>query len=552
MAHMLSLTASCVTRPTLTAKTSRVCSATLRSRGINGQVLTPRVRPTRRTAPVQVVHAASRAREADIEDSAKGFLANKDQQKTAYGLLAVVWGIVAAAKIFATQQFFQHVFAAAPSAGLLGLQKLAGFSSLAPAVAAYTLAKAARGGRLDSQTYLRQNLGLAVAGTMTLIYLWKTPATVMEPIYQKLATGLAAFTAIVGGAVYSQTSGHKFNLSKIAEGFGNSVAALLSPENTNAGIYSFLSAGLGLYSLVLLFGSHELAAQWLFIGSGQVSLFLQREIGLSAFLAAIQTYCLKDAADRGRIGKSTFKNLNLSLAVIAVGNAASLWYAASHEAMWTTQNYIRLAFLALQVITFSYNWIESDRDESEDVNKIERAFDDATDGLRDVLSKGEREAKKLLNKGEDAADDVKHKGKKYADKAEDKAEDLGDKAQDKWGEAKHEGKKYANKAEDEAGDLGDKAKGQAKDTKREADRWGDKAGDKSEDLGDKARNAARNTERKADKWGDKAENKAEDLGDKAKGAAKDTEREADRLGNKAEGEAKDAGRDGKGLFGRRR
>ena len=67
-------------------------------------------------------------------------MGNKDQQKTAYGLLAVVWAIVAAAKIFATQQFFQHVFATAPSAGFLSLQKLAGFSSLAPAVAAYTLA----------------------------------------------------------------------------------------------------------------------------------------------------------------------------------------------------------------------------------------------------------------------------------------------------------------------------------------------------------------------------------------------------------------------------
>ena len=45
--------------------------------------------------------------------------------------------------------------------------------------------KAAKGGHLDSHTYLRQNLGLAVAGTMTLIYLWKTPAGVMEPVYQK-------------------------------------------------------------------------------------------------------------------------------------------------------------------------------------------------------------------------------------------------------------------------------------------------------------------------------------------------------------------------------
>ena len=37
----------------------------------------------------------------------------------------------------------------------------------------------------------------------------------------------------------------------------------------------------------------QLAAQWLVIGAGDVSLYLQREIGLSTFLGAIQTYCLK-------------------------------------------------------------------------------------------------------------------------------------------------------------------------------------------------------------------------------------------------------------------
>lgn len=70
-----------------------------------------------------------------------GFLGDKDQQKTAYGLMAVVWGAIAFTKIFATQMFFDHVFASTvnPHVGLLGLTKLAGFSSLAPAVAAYTL-----------------------------------------------------------------------------------------------------------------------------------------------------------------------------------------------------------------------------------------------------------------------------------------------------------------------------------------------------------------------------------------------------------------------------
>ena len=34
---------------------------------------------------------------------------------------------------------------------------------------------------------------------------------------------------------------------------------------------------------------------------------------------------MQDAADRKRLGRSTFKNLNLGLAAIAAGNASALW-----------------------------------------------------------------------------------------------------------------------------------------------------------------------------------------------------------------------------------
>ncbi|DBA92234.1 TPA: hypothetical protein ACH3X1_015941 [Trebouxia sp. C0004] len=341
------------------------------STGASVQGLAPSVRRARRVA--SVVRASSAA--GEVEESAQGFLGDQDQQKTVYGILAVVWGTIAAAKLFATRQFFDYVFGHAvtnPHVGLLGLQRLAGFSTLAPAVAAYTLARAAKKGRLESETSKRQNLGLAVAGILTLFYLWKTPATVLEPFWQKLAAGLATTTAIVGAVVYGQTSRHKLSLTKIAEGFGTSVANLFSPKNTNAAIYSLLSAGLGVYSLVLLFGSHELAAQWLVLGNDQVSLYLQREIGLSTFLAAIQTYCLKDAADKYKMDGTTYKTLNLSLAAIAAGNASSLWWAVSAASIvtWTTQSYARMVFLALQIITYAYNWIESDREESDDFNRL--------------------------------------------------------------------------------------------------------------------------------------------------------------------------------------
>lgn len=45
--------------------------------------------------------------------------------------------------------------------------------------------KAAKGERLDSHTYLRQNLGLAFAGTLTLYYMWRTPAGVLTNAFHK-------------------------------------------------------------------------------------------------------------------------------------------------------------------------------------------------------------------------------------------------------------------------------------------------------------------------------------------------------------------------------
>lgn len=78
-----------------------------------------------------------------------------------------------------------------------------------------------------------------------------------QAFHCRIAIALSTYTAILGGAVYAQTSGHGFNLAKIAEGFGSSISALLSTENLNATMYSLLSAGLGLYAAVLLFGPHE-------------------------------------------------------------------------------------------------------------------------------------------------------------------------------------------------------------------------------------------------------------------------------------------------------
>lgn len=54
-----------------------------------------------------------------------------------------------------------------------------------PDVSVDAVQRAAKKGRLESETSKRQNLGLAVAGVLTLFYLWKTPGSVLEPFWQK-------------------------------------------------------------------------------------------------------------------------------------------------------------------------------------------------------------------------------------------------------------------------------------------------------------------------------------------------------------------------------
>ena len=64
---------------------------------------------------------------------------------------------------------------------------------------------------------------------------------------------------------------------------------------------------LSCYSLLL-----QLASQWLTIGAGETSLYLQREIGLSAALGAIQTYCLKASPQMSSAAVLTCHRINNS------------------------------------------------------------------------------------------------------------------------------------------------------------------------------------------------------------------------------------------------
>ena len=70
----------------------------------------------------------------------------------------------------------------------------------------------------------------------------------------RIALVVGVLTAVVPAIVYYHTSGHGFNLGRIANGFGDSVSRLLSAKNNKAGAYAITSAGFAAFAVVFTFG----------------------------------------------------------------------------------------------------------------------------------------------------------------------------------------------------------------------------------------------------------------------------------------------------------
>lgn len=63
--------------------------------------------------------------------------------------------------------------------------------------------------------------------------------------------------------------------------------------------------------------------------------------------------CVQDAADRDRLGATTFKRFNLALAVASVALVAAAWHMHQQVlSSWTAYGYAQLASSVIALLTF--------------------------------------------------------------------------------------------------------------------------------------------------------------------------------------------------------
>lgn len=107
-------------------------------------------------------------------------------------------------------------------------------------------------------------------------------------------------------------------MQDIIPGFISGVTSLFQPDTINSAIYSVLSAAAMAYAIIAMANPTALAS---FMFTQSVDVFAKLTIqdnGALSFLLSIALFTLKDAADRGRLGFSTFRNMNIAVFITAV------------------------------------------------------------------------------------------------------------------------------------------------------------------------------------------------------------------------------------------
>ncbi|KAL4428567.1 hypothetical protein ABPG77_008879 [Micractinium sp. CCAP 211/92] len=257
----------------------------------------------------------------------------QSERALAYAAISGLLGFSGLALAVAPSQAVRFLWGACPSLLVAGLARALGSTLLLAAVCANCLKEASEKDLLRSDTYKRLNLGLMWWGAATALALWLAPAL---PLRYALGawTALLAATSAHAALTYHETSeqGEGLNPIFLARQSLSSLGNLASYANgPHAAVYAMYAYGLAAkvaiaaVVAILLHGQLKLAQDGLLLaplGALGETLLPANAVGYA--LAAVVLYTLKDAAGRGRLGASTFKALNIGVAVVAITHALTM------------------------------------------------------------------------------------------------------------------------------------------------------------------------------------------------------------------------------------
>lgn len=211
-----------------------------------------------------------------------------------------------------------------PDAVVRTLVRAAGASLVTSAAVKYTLKEASVRGQLHMNTFRRLNLALVLQTGTTLVVAAQA-VSLRNPLltgYMALVCAPGLFLACRMYSLYKQGT---WPIPSIKKTLAAAIGVLL-PRNLPAAAYSLLTLAFAGMAAMCLSANPGEAMKFYPGLHGPMTVFAERCAGAGLMLMTLVAYSLKDGADRGKLGATTFRWLNLGLA----GSLLSMvWYFSS-------------------------------------------------------------------------------------------------------------------------------------------------------------------------------------------------------------------------------